>query len=348
MATMTTNRADRNFVMRTLVPRLLRELQSFEAEADALLSSPAYSGITVLCTGQPYTSFTAWREALVAALEAYEPELTQTGYDKAWGRLRSWAESYGQWFQGFMHRISGLEGPDRYSEALATIRRLPGEADSPAIALLSALRGVDDMPAILEMIHDYATSQGYLDWRVATPDNPDDFYSRRYTAGTYYDGQPVGQVWVFATGAPESRLVWRVYDDPDGRSYKGILASPSCEGYRPVRDPERGGYVVGEHRLGCERLPHLDIRVDTVQDISTPCSKEAFAVLCTAVSRVWSKYADGHLSEAEAWNDAVVLPAIMVGIRVNRSDLRRALTARGWVCRDHARGYWYYEGSIQD
>ena len=56
MATMTTNRADRNFVMRTLVPRLLRELQSFEAEADALLSSPAYSGITVLCTGQPYTS----------------------------------------------------------------------------------------------------------------------------------------------------------------------------------------------------------------------------------------------------------------------------------------------------
>jgi hypothetical protein len=328
MATTATDQTDREFVMRVLLPRLMRVIEPYMARLDAL-------GVN-LGAGfdRRYNSFQEFYAALLGDLVAYEPRCTPTGYDSAWASLAAAANKIAWAVADKQHRFGLSMQPDRYSDALATVRILPGNVGEPAIKFLDVLRGTYEMPAILAEIHEYAAGRVYPDWSVSVPPSSDHFHRRRYTA-RLADGR---QVLVYATGTPDSRLVWRVYADWDGCEYLGVLATMTCEGWRRVSDPERGGTLIQESQLaGIEP----GVQIARIDDITVPCGDFEYRQLLAAVRAfVWSKYVDGHVSDGDAWEMAVVMPAMMAAIRVTRSDLRRALAEAGWT-RKGTHGYWY-------
>jgi hypothetical protein len=328
MATTTINQSDRDFVMRVLLPRLMRVVEPYMIQLDI----PGVS----LGAGfaRRYSSFQEFYAIVLGDLVAYEPRVTPTGYDSAWANLAAAVNRIAWAVADAQHTLGLLMLPDRYSDALATVRILPEDVWEPAIKFLDVLRGADEMPAILAEIHQYAADQGYPDWSVPVPPSADHFWQRRYAA-RLADGR---QVLVYATGTPASRLVWRVYADWEGREYLGILATMTCEGWRSVRDPERRGTLIPESRLAGT---DPGVPIARIDDITVPCGNFEFAQLLAAVRAfVHSKYVDGHVSDGEAWEMAVVMPAMMAGIKVTRSDLRRALAEAGWI-RKGGHGYWY-------
>ncbi len=328
MATTAIDQNDRDFVMRVLLPRLMRVIQPYVMQLDALGVGlgPSFN--------RSYGSFQEFYWALLGQLSGYEPLYSPTGRDSAWAYLGAAAERIARAVADNQHKLGLSTQPDRYSEALATVRILPGDVGDPAIGFLDALRATDDMPAILAEIHEYAAGCGHPDWSGPVPPSDGYFHRRRYAAWL----PDYGQVLVYATGTPESWLVWRLYADSEGREYLGILAVMTCEGWRRVRDPERGGTLVQESQLGSTGS---GVKIARIRDITEPCGEFEYGRLFAAVRAfVHSKYHDGHISDGGAWEMAVVMPAMMAGIRVTRSDLRRALKESGWV-RQGASGFWY-------
>jgi len=329
MAPTTIDQTDRNFVMHDLLPRLMRVIGPYMARLDAAGVNP----------GMPYAlrygSYQEFYAALIDQLTGYEPHYTPTLYDHTWANLAAAVNRIAEAVANNRHSLGLSMQPDRYADALATVRILPGDASEPTIKLLDVLRGDDKLPAILTEIHQYAATKGYPDWSVPVPPSPDHFYRRRYTAHLSF----YGQVFVFATGTPASRLVWRVYADADGQRYLGILALMGVNGWTPVSDPERGGRLIHELLL---TSTEPGVRISQIKDITVPCGDFEYEQLLTAVRQfVSSKYADGHVSEGDAWDMAVVMPAMMAGIQVTRTDLRRALTEADWS-RRVPYGYWYH------
>ncbi len=342
------NQSDRNFVMHELVPLLLEAAAPYMANADtALLTRVRSSEFVFVGADARFKSFQPWAEWLTERARAYQPELNVHGYDVAWAPLASATEQFGHWLQTLMFDLGLGYEPDRYSEALHTLRRAAADEGTSllVVAFLSALRGTDEMPGIMAAMHAYADSLGVPDWRVAVPPTTDHFHQRRFMATLTGSGGAGTVVFVYATGTSASRLVWRVYADESGREYLGQLASKACEGWRAESNPERtlgALHAVPDDLIGTTTAGQQQPRVTNVRDITTPCDAASYRTLLSCVrSFVGSKYADGHLETGEAWNQAVVMPQRMTGIHVTRTDLHRALREVGWV-QDSTSGMWYY------
>jgi hypothetical protein len=172
--------------------------------------------------------------------------------------------------------------------------------------------------------------------------------ARTFTAE--FKGSPIELRAVPHISGHGRTTIWQASDD-EGTPI-GYLVGPSCNGWR-FKHPEKvasyspgtiaitttipaeGTYGFGlQSAVGATIIPRDYPKIKNIQEAPTRCPNWVYNTLLGSVRRsVTSPYHDGHVTEAEAWNQAVVLPAAMrnLDVDITMSDLRRALQEAGWM-----------------